>query len=89
MSFLDEVREGLESEDTFWRWTKGIDILDDDIIDERRWYSRRRQVIRQGDELVGVEFNEGATEYQEDTELEGEAYEVRHVEVTVTKYERV
>lgn len=89
MSLLDEVNEGLRNDEGFWQWRTGFEILEDQIIDERRWHVRRRQVVSKGDELVAVEFNEGATEYQDDTPMGGEAYEVKPVEVTVTKYERI
>lgn len=87
-TLIEDIQEGIDNEDPFWRWTKGIEILEDEIIDERRWYVVRRQVLRRDGELVAVEFCEGSTETQ-DTELNGEVYAVQPVEVTVTRYEKV
>ena len=42
--------------------------LEDEIIDTRRWHVRHRVVLQRGDETVAVEYNVGATEYQDDTE---------------------
>lgn len=89
MDLLEKIQEGLTSEDTWWCWNGSVKTLEDEIISEHRWYDRRRQVIEGDGQLVAVEFNVGSTEMQEDTELEGEAYVVRPVEVTVVRYERV
>lgn len=89
MSLLEEIQKGLDENDTWWAWNGSVKTLEDEVIDERRWYNVRRQVISRGDELVAVEFCVGSTEMQEDTDLNGEAYVVRPVEVTVTKYVKV
>jgi len=91
MSLLDEIVQDHEDDPGSFLWS-GYTVLENEIIDERRWYNRRRAVlirVGEGDEYVTVEYNEGNSELQEDTDYVAEFYEVRPVPVTVTKFERV
>ena len=60
------------------------------IDDSPRWGDVVQAVYQRGDELVAVEDIRPATEMQEWGDYgDPEIYEVKPVEVTITKYERV
>lgn len=87
MSTIPEMVKELTDEDDFdfftlRRMVKEQDgkILEDPaVVSEGRWSLRKRAVITldpKAEELYGVEWSEGATEYQEDTDPEPEVYRV-------------
>lgn len=79
---LDWVPEGATTSTKMVR----REILDDSL----RWGNLIRVVYQRGDEYVAVEIVEPATEMQDWGDYgDPEIYEVRPVEVTVTKYEKV
>lgn len=57
-----------------------------EISDTTRWAVINEVVLRRGDEYVKVVYLEGATEMQEDTPHEAEAFTVVPKEVTVVEY---
>lgn len=86
MSLLEEINGMLEQDSLDFLYLKSYNVLEDEIIDEGRWDLRHRAVITNGAEHVAVEYSVGATEYQDDTEINGEAYEVYPKQVVVLKY---
>lgn len=64
-----------------------VEELEDNIINTGRWETTWRVVFKRDDEYVAVEYNMGATEYQ-DAEPNAVAYEVYPVQVVKTVYQR-
>jgi hypothetical protein len=67
----------------------GAEIVQDEIIDQRRWVTVNEAVLRKGTELVGLKYESPSTEVQEGGDFDHEFYEVEPYEVTVTKYRKV
>ena len=94
MSLLEDVREYLAEEEGASA-SEVADVLDnvslvsDEFVDSGRWSEHWTGVIARGGEFVAVDYEVPATEYQEGGDFYSEAYEVKPVVVTVTKYERV
>lgn len=66
------------------------DILSKEFWDKRRWFISWRLIFKHEDRFYSWIYSEGATECQEDEELEDEVecQEVFPVQKTVTVYER-
>jgi hypothetical protein len=88
MSLLTAIEALLEDDSDAFLYNKDWTILENEIIDQTRWAIVNRAVITDGNDYVAVEYCTGATEYQDDTELDGTAYEVSPQQVVVTKYVR-
>lgn len=88
MTLLDEVNGYLENQELDFLWLDGVEIVEDVVIDTTRWSLVNRTIIKRGDELVGVEYETGSTEYQ-DTEPNGRAFNVVARQVTRTEYVEV
>lgn len=71
----DEIRAFFDAEE-----------VSNEFQDSGRWTEHWISVFRRGDEYVALSYEVPATEYQEDSEGESEAYEVEPVEVVVIKY---
>lgn len=89
MTLLDEVNGYLENQELDFLWLNGVEIVEDVVIDTTRWSLVNRTILRRGDELVGVEYETGSTEYQDDTEPNGRAFNVVDKQVTRTEYVEV
>lgn len=59
------------------------------VVSEHRWHKRVFEVYGRGDEIVGVEYDEPATEIQEGQDLNGRAFPCEAREVVVTTYVEV
>lgn len=90
MSLLDYMKsEYDECEDKFWAWTKTFDVIESEIMDQGRWDLQIRDIVTHEDypnEYVEVIYSEGATEYQDDTDLCPNFRRVFPKMVSVTKY---
>ena len=90
MSLLDKMlEESAEDEyETFWSWSKDYEVVQSEIIDQRRWVTVWEDVVTHEDfpeEFVRVNYELGSTEYQEG-ELNAEFVQVYPQEVTVVQY---
>lgn len=91
-SLLEDIQEVIDNdpEGREFLWSNGLgEQVDNNIIDQHRWFYIKRVVFQRNDEFVAVEYCEGATELQDDTPSEAEAYAVRPVEVTTIRYDKV
>ena len=86
MTLIDSIRAMLEEDDDSFLYNKDWTVIENEIIDQTRWAIIKRTVITDGKDYVAVEYSTGATEYQDDTDLEGTAYVVYPKQVVVTKY---
>lgn len=95
MSLLDECKTLEPGYNGINAWTvlDGLDnvsVVEDEYTGEGRWETYHRAVFKRGEEFVALEYSSPATEMQEGQDQSlAEFYEVRPVEVTVTKYEKV
>lgn len=85
---IDEIKERLANEDIDFLYDGSVQVLENEIFDQTRWSVVHRAVVHRDLEYVAVEYEVGATEYQDDTELNGEAYYVKPEVVSVIKYVR-
>lgn len=90
MSLLEKMlEENAENEyEAFWSWSKDYEVVQSEIIDQRRWVTVWEDVVTHKDfpeEFVRVNYELGSTEYQE-AELNAEFVQVHPQEVTVTQY---
>lgn len=90
MSLLDKMlEESAEDEyEGFWSWSKDYEVVQSEIIDQRRWVTVWEDVVTHKDfpeEFVRVNYELGSTEYQE-AELNAEFVQVYPQEVTVIQY---
>lgn len=91
-SLLEDMNKVIEDfpDNTEFLWAEGFGkVVEDEVLDTTRWAILKRTVFDRDGEFVAVRYSVGATEYQEDTPPEAEAYPVAPVAVTVTKYVRV
>ena len=94
MSFLEECKAVPAGYNGINAWSvldeiDGAEIVEDEIIDQRRWVTVNRAVLRKGDELVGLDYESPSTEMQDGGDFDWEFYNVEPYEVTVTKYKRL
>lgn len=94
MSFLDECKAVPAGYNGMSAWNvldevDGAEIVEDEMIDQRRWVTVHRAVLRKGTELVGLDYEAPSTEMQEGGDFDWSFYEVEPYEVTVTKYRKV
>lgn len=90
MSLLDKMlKENAEDEyETFWSWSKEYEVVQSEIIDQRRWVTVWEDIVTHEDfpeEFVRVNYELGSTEYQV-AELNAEFVQVYPQEVTVIQY---
>lgn len=94
MSFLSECEALEPGYNGVNVWTvldeiDGADVVEDEIVDQRRWVTVNQAVLRKGDEFVGLQYESPSTEMQEGGDFYHEFYAVEPYEVTVTKYRKV
>jgi hypothetical protein len=95
MSLLDECLALEPDYNGITNWTvldgiEGVEEVANEYTGEGRWETYHQAVFKRGDELVALDYSEPATEMQEGQDQSlAEFYEVRPVQVTVTRYERV
>lgn len=91
MNFLEAMNADIKEHGGDWRefvWSdEGVEIVKESIIDQGRWSTFHKMVVKYNDRFWAIEYDTGSTEYQEGSG-EYEVYEVKPVEVTVTKYPR-
>lgn len=90
MSLLDKMlEENAENEyEAFWSWSKDYEVVQSEIIDQRRWVTVWEDVVTHEDfpdEFVRVNYELGSTEMQE-AELNADFVQVYPQEVTVVQY---
>lgn len=90
MSLLEHMeREYSEEEDTFWSWNSEYEVIESEMIDQRRWVTVFSDVIAHKDypgEYVRATYEQGSTEYQDSTEPDAYFQKVVPKEVTVIQY---
>lgn len=86
-TFMQDAVAGFAAGETDFTWVGGVKNVYREIKSEHRWYNRVFEVYERDGETIGVEYDEPATEIQEGQDLNGRAFPVKSVEVTVTKYE--
>lgn len=88
---IDQLRKEASDNEYPAIWGKDRKIISQETIAEGRWTRRVRYIVQHDDEdmLVGVEFDEGLTEYQDVDDLAIEVYQVTPRKVTRTVYDRV
>jgi hypothetical protein len=67
----------------------GAKVVNEEMVDESRWSIYYDVTVQLADQFFTVTVGRGATEYQENNEVEDDLdslVEVRPVEVVVTKY---
>lgn len=94
-SLLDELKAVEPDYNGINNWTvidsvQNIEEVSNEHVGDSRWENFRVAVFKRDDEYVALHYSEPATEIQEGQDQStAEFYEVRPVEVTVTKYEKV
>lgn len=86
MSLLTELTENVAEREI---WAENAKSIRTEEISAHRWYNRVIDVFERDGEFVAVEWDEPASELQEDQDYNAEVYEVEPYEATVTKYRRV
>lgn len=95
MSLLDELKAVEPGYNGITNWTvldevENLEEVDNEFVGDGRWENFYVAVFKRDDEYVALHYSEPATEMQEGQDQSvAEFYEVRPVEVTVTKYERI
>jgi hypothetical protein len=95
MSLLEELQAVEPGYSGINAWSVLDEVDDVELVHEEytgggRWETYHRAVFQRGDELVALDYSQPATEVQEGQDQSmAEFYEVRPVQVTVTKYEKV
>jgi len=94
MTLLDECKALESGYNGMSAWSvvdeiDDVEIIEDKVVDRRRWVVVSRAILKRGDEVVGLSYESPATEYQEGGDFNHEFYAVEPYEVTVTKYRKV
>ena len=94
MTFLEECNDIKPGYNGMDAWSvldeiDGAEIVEDNIVDQRRWVTVNQAVLRRGEEFVGLTYESPSTEMQDGGDFYYEFYSVEPYETTVTKYRKV
>lgn len=95
MSLLDELKAVEPGYNGVNAWVvqdegpEDAEMVSNEFNNSGRWSEHWTAVFKRGDEYVALDYEVPATEMQDGGDFHHEFYEVRPVEVTVTKYEKV
>lgn len=94
MTLLEKIQEDFEEEEgqPFWAWGSKYNVIESEMVDQRRWVTMFRDVISHPDfpgEYVAVCYDQGSTEMQFDEDINAEFSSVVPKEVVTTIYVEV